>query len=202
MVATAESFSADIVGGPVVRAFDRPAPKGVERHPLFGSISAVTGKLDIIHGSGNCLISSRVFRELERPSFDLGFNFLGGGDMDFFTRCKRAGFTFAWSAEALITEFVPEDRMAPAWIMTRSLRTGIINYSIDRVRAPGLAGSVRLAAKNVVSLGLSVIRSVTTLFTTRHLLPATHPVLMSAGRVMASFGITLSPYKAPKKPAP
>ena len=199
MVATAQTFGVDIVGGPVVREFDRPASEGVKHHVLYGSIDAPTGIVDQIHGSGNCLISRKVFEQLDNPQFDVQFNFLGGGDMDFFTRCRRAGFKFAWSAEALITEFVPESRMVPTWIMMRSLRTGIINYSIDRVRNPGLKGGTLLAAKNVVSLGLSLVRAATILLKTRQPLPASHPILMSVGRVLASFGVTLSPYKAPQK---
>ncbi|MDS7597790.1 polysaccharide biosynthesis UDP-hexose transferase UppJ [Agrobacterium tumefaciens] len=199
MVKTAKSFGADIVGGPVNREFDVPAPKSVLAHPLFGSIEAPTGRVDQIHGSGNCLISRRVFDTLPKPEFDVQFNFLGGGDMDFFTRCRHAGFSFAWSAEAIIIEYVPETRMAPRWIMTRSLRTGIINYSIDRANRPGLKGGVLLAAKNAVSLGLSLIRAVSALARTGSLLPATHPPLMSVGRVMASLGVTLTPYKAVKK---
>lgn len=196
MVRTAETLGVDIVGGPVVRSFDKPASKAVELHPLFGSIEAKTGAIDIIHGSGNCLISKRVFETLEKPQFDVRFNFLGGGDMDFFTRSKRAGLRFGWSAEAIITEFVPVERMEPKWIMTRSLRTGIINYSIDRARRPGLKGAALLHAKNVVSLGLSLVRAISVFAKTGQALVATHPVLMSVGRVLASFGITLSPYKA------
>jgi glycosyltransferase involved in cell wall biosynthesis len=196
MVRTAESLNVDIVGGPVIRAFDKPASKGVELHPLFGSIEAKTGPVDMIHGSGNCLLSKRVFERLEKPQFDVQFNFLGGGDMDFFTRSKRAGLRFGWSAEAIITEFVPVERMEPKWIMTRSLRTGIINYSIDRARRPGLQGAVLLQAKNVISLGLSLVRAVSVFAKTGEPLVATHPVLLSVGRVLASIGITLSPYKA------
>ncbi|MBB2907227.1 glycosyltransferase involved in cell wall biosynthesis [Rhizobium sp. RAS22] len=199
MVSAAKSFDADIVGGPVNREFDAPASRAVLSHPLFGSIEAPTGPVDQIHGSGNCLISRRVFETLQRPEFDVRFNFLGGGDMDFFTRCRKAGFKFAWNANALIIEYVPESRMAPRWIMERSLRTGIINYSIDRARRPGLRGGLLLAAKNAVSLCLSLFRAVSTLLKTGSLLPATHPPLMSVGRVMASLGITLTPYKAPAK---
>lgn len=200
MVRTAETLGADIVGGPVVRSFDQPASRAVEQHPLFGSIEAKTGLVDMIHGSGNCLLSKSVFERLDKPQFDVQFNFLGGGDMDFFTRSKRAGLRFGWSAEALITEFVPVERMEPKWIMTRSLRTGIINYSIDRARMPGLKGAVLLQAKNVVSLGLSLGRAVSAFAKTGQFLVATHPVLLSVGRVLASLGITLSPYKAKPEP--
>lgn len=199
MVSAAKSFGVDIVGGPVNREFDAPASKAVLSHPLFGSIEAPTGLVEQIHGSGNCLISRRVFESLPKPEFDVQFNFLGGGDMDFFTRCRKAGFKFAWNAHALIIEYVPESRMAPRWIMERSLRTGIINYSIDRARRPGLKGGLLLAAKNAVSLCLSLVRAVSAGLKTGAWLPATHPPLMSIGRVMASLGITLSPYKAPAK---
>lgn len=199
MISAAKSFDADIVGGPVNRQFDAPASKAVLAHPLFGSIEAPTGPVDQIHGSGNCLLSRRVFETLEKPEFDVRFNFLGGGDMDFFTRCRKAGFKFAWSAQAVIIEYVPETRMAPRWIMERSLRTGIINYSIDRARRPDLKGAVLLAAKNAVSLCLSLPRAVSALVRTGSLLPATHPPLMSMGRIMASLGLTLTPYKATQK---
>ncbi|MNT55214.1 hypothetical protein D3C72_1924330 [compost metagenome] len=84
--------------------------------------------------------------------------------------------------------------------MTRSLRTGIINYSIDRARMPGLKGAILLQVKNAVSLGLSLVRAVSAFVKTGQLLVATHPVLLSVGRVLASIGITLSPYKATPKP--
>jgi hypothetical protein len=52
--------------------------------------------------------------------------------------------------------------------------------------------------KNVISLGLSLPRALLLGVKTRRFLPASHPVLMSLGRVLASFGITLSPYQAKK----
>src|SRR5690606_2194303 len=143
------------VGGPVLRRFALEAPRGVSQHPMFLSLDAESGIIKQIHGSGNCLISVEVVNGLATPAFDPQFNFLGGGDMDFFTRCREAGFKTAWSGKAIIYEDVPASRMEPRWIMERSLRTGIINYNIDKSRRPGLKGTVLLLAKNVVSLGLS-----------------------------------------------
>jgi glycosyltransferase involved in cell wall biosynthesis len=196
MVGAAKSFNADIVGGPVRRRFEMPAPASVSEHPLFMSIETKSGLISQIHGSGNCLLSRRVFDTLENGRFDPQFNFLGGGDMDFFTRCRKAGLVSAWSSEALIYEDVPASRMAPKWIMERSLRTGIINYSIDRAHRPGAKGAMLLMLKNIVSLGLSIPRAMIALIRSREWLIASHPVLMSIGRMLASFGITLSPYKA------
>jgi glycosyltransferase involved in cell wall biosynthesis len=199
MVETAKKYEADLVGGSVVRFFDKPAPGAVSRHPVFAAATAeTTGLVKIIHGSGNCLITRRVFETLQDPEFDLRFNFLGGGDIEFFTRCKRAGFRFAWCEEAGISEYVPEGRMSSSWLIMRSLRTGVINYSVDRAQTGNLPGRLFLVGKNAGSLGLSVIRAAKVLFRTGHLLPATYPILVSTGRILGSFGLTLNPYKAAK----
>lgn len=195
MVGAAKRFGADIVGGPVSRVFDQPVEEFIRAHPLFGSIEAPTGPVPIIHGSGNCLIARRVFDRLEQPRFDPHFNFLGGGDMDFFTRAKAAGCRFAWCEEAGITEFVAADRLSAGWLMNRSIRTGTINYTMDSLRASTLARRLLLPGKNVISLGLSLGRMAGILIRTGRPLSATHPMLMSIGRIMGSFGIVPTPYK-------
>ena len=49
-----------------------------------------SGPVPVIYGCGNCLITRSVFATLADPAFDLRFNFLGGGDTDFFMRCRRS----------------------------------------------------------------------------------------------------------------
>lgn len=196
MVGTAERSGAQIVGGPVRRVYSAAVPEGVARHPLFHSIEAETGPVEIIHGSGNCLIGRDVFERLGAPFFDPAFNFLGGGDMDFFTRARALGFGFAWAGDALVWEDVLAERLSARWIMSRSLRTGAINYAIDRKRRPGAGGWMVLAGKNVLSLARGLVRFAGTCMHTRTMLPASHWVLMPVGRVLASFGWSTAPYKA------
>jgi len=192
MVATARKEDADIVGGPVLRQFDLPVPAAIARHPLFVSIDGVTRQVDQIHGSGNCLIRRRVFARMAQPPFDARFNFLGGGDMEFFTRCKEAGFSTWWCEEAVVHEFVPAERVSAAFLVKRSIRTGSINYVIDRLHKP----AALVLAKNAGSLGLGLLRSLGLLVRTGSLLGASHPFLMSVGRVVASLGVLPQPYKA------
>ncbi|HWV21480.1 MAG TPA: glycosyltransferase [Devosia sp.] len=192
IVETAKKENADIVGGPVRREFDVPVPEAIARHPLFVSIEGVTRAIDQIHGSGNCLIRRRVFAQMAQPPFDTRFNFLGGGDMEFFTRARRAGFSTWWCEEAVVHEFVPAERVSARFLLKRSLRTGGINYVIDRMNKP--AGQV--LAKNIGSLGLGFFRSLGLLLRTGSLLGASHPFVMSVGRVVASFGVLPQPYKA------
>lgn len=193
IVATAKKENADVVGGPVLRRFDVPVPTAIAQHPLFISIDGVTRKVDQIHGSGNCLIRRRVFAHMPVPPFDTRFNFLGGGDMEFFTRCKRAGFSTWWCEEAVIHEFVPAERVSARFLTKRSIRTGSINYMVDRTHMSAAAA----VAKTVVSMGLGAGRSVVALVRTRSLLGGSHPFLVSLGRVVASLGFLPKPYKAP-----
>jgi GT2 family glycosyltransferase len=165
----------------------------VTQHLLFGSIEGSTRAIDQIHGSGNCLIRRRVFAGLASPLFDVRFNFLGGGDMEFFTRCRKAGFKTWWCAEAVIREFVPEERVSARFLMTRSLRTGSINYVIDRIHS---TSAIRVIAKNALSLGAGCVRSMALFLRTRRLLPASHPLLVSLGRTLASLGFLPTPYRA------
>ncbi|AYD02575.1 glycosyltransferase [Neorhizobium sp. NCHU2750] len=196
MVATARRTGVEIVGGPVIRQFDVPVSEAVSRHSLYGFIGGPTRAVPVIHGTGNCLIRRDVFSRLADPLFDVTFNFLGGGDMDFFARCRTAGCRFWWCEEAVIYETVAEERTSARWLMRRSVRTGSINYEIDRKRATSSLAVAGLHAKNVISLGLSLFKAIGILARTRHLLPATHPPLMSVGRFTASFGFLPAPYKA------
>lgn len=193
IVDTARREGADIVGGPVVRQFEVPVSDAVTQHLLFSSIEGSTRGIDQIHGSGNCLIHRRVFAGLASPLFDVRFNFLGGGDMEFFTRCRKAGFKTWWCAEAVIREFVPEERVSARFLMTRSLRTGSINYVIDRIHS---TSAIRVIAKNALSLGAGFLRSMALFLRTRRLLPASHPLLVSLGRTLASLGFLPTPYRA------
>ncbi|PXA96917.1 glycosyl transferase family A [Nostoc sp. 3335mG] len=195
IVGTAKLEDADVVGGPVLRRFEGPVADAIARHPLFFSIDGETRAVEQIHGSGNCLIRRRVFERMPVPPFDTRFNFLGGGDMEFFTRCRRQGFKSWWSASAVVHEFVPAERANARFLARRSIRTGGINYVIDRMSMPAAVAM----AKNVGSLGLGFFRSAGLLLRTGSPILASHPFLMSVGRIGASLGFLPQPYKARRK---
>jgi len=196
MVRSARKSGADIVGGPVLRRFDGPADRSQQLHPLFNSPAYPSGFVPSLYGSGNCLIARQVFEALDEPEFDLRFNFLGGGDMDFFSRCQRRGFKTFWNSHAVAVETVPKQRMAMPWILRRALTTGVINYTIDRKRHPDKLGYAALWIKNLLSLLLSLVRACRLFVKTGHWLPASFPVLVSVGRSMGALGFAPAPYKA------
>jgi GT2 family glycosyltransferase len=197
MVRAAEATGADVVGGPVLQRFDE-AQRELQRHPAFRPAYDITGPVPIIYGCGNCLITRSVLERLGSPAFDLRFNFLGGGDVDFFTRCRRRDMNFLWISEAIITEAVPESRTRPSWIALRGLRIGAINYHVQRKGAQTPWQRLRLAVKVLALLPLSLFRGGALLVTERKPLIALHPMIVAAGGLLAAFGIEPQPYKASK----
>jgi GT2 family glycosyltransferase len=198
MVRAAEATGADVVGGPVLQRFDDEAKSGLQRHPAFRPAYDASGPVPIIYGCGNCLIRRPVFDKLGSPSFDLRFNFLGGGDVDFFTRCRRQGMKFLWMAEAVVVETVPDTRTRPSWLALRGLRIGAINYHVQRKVAETPWLRARLAAKLLALLPLSLFRAVRLFLTERKPLIALHPMIVAAGGLLAAIGIEPQPYKASK----
>lgn len=198
MVCAAETTGADIVGGPVLPEFDDGRKRGLRRHPAFAPAYDASGPVPVIYGCGNCLIRRPVFTRLADPAFDLRFNFLGGGDTDFFWRCRLAGMKFHWIEEAVITETVPEGRTNLRWIALRGLRIGAINYHVQRKAARTVGRRLRLAAKTLAMLPLSFVHAGRLAFTEQKALIAMHPMAVAAGSALAAMGIEPQPYKASK----
>ena len=198
MVRTAEVTGADVIGAPVLQRFDDETKRELQRHPAFRPAYDASGPVPIIYGCGNCLIKRSVLHKLGNPAFDLRFNFLGGGDVDFFTRCRRNGMKFHWVAEAVIDETVPDTRTRAGWIALRGLRIGAINYHVQRkvARTPWLRA--RLAAKVLALLPLSLFRAIGLFLTEHRTLIALHPMIVAAGGILAAVGIEPQPYKASK----
>jgi len=188
MVAAACDRNADIVGGPVVPEFPADAPEALLRHPIYWPAFEKSGFVPMIYGSGNCLIARRAFERLGDPNFDLRYNYLGGGDTDFFTRCRAAGLVFYWEQAAQIVETVPAERLQPGWILRRGLRIGAINFRIDAAKGGALRDRARLIAKNLTLVPVSLVRSLKLALRRKPLLVALHPIVIAIGRILAAFG--------------
>ena len=195
MLQAAEATGADVVGGPVFPDFHDDGKRGLSRHPAFRPAYDKSGAVPLIYRCGNCLIRRGVFAKLANPTFDLRFNFLGGGDCDFFVRCSQAGMKFHWVAEAVITETVPQNRTSLGWLALRGLRIGAINYHVQLKAARTTGARVRLSAKMLASLPLSVFRAARLILTEGAVI-ALHPMAVAAGSALAAIGVELQPYKA------
>lgn len=197
MVRTAEATGADVVGGPVLPVFEDESKPWLVRHPAFCPTYEYSGAVPLIYGCGNCLITRAAFERSSRPAFDLRFNFLGGGDCDFFVRCRDAGMLFHWTAEAVISETVPRSRTSSGWIAKRGLRIGAINYRVQYKAAKTALARARVFAQMLGRLPLALLRTARLLPTSKAVV-AMHPLLVAFGSALAAFGFDPQPYKASK----
>lgn len=200
LLAAARNSGADIIGGPQLPMFeDADGAKRFSRHPVFRSAHGSTGGAGLITSTGNCLIGAHVLRHMQPDFLDERFNFLGGGDTDFFTRCRGRGFTFHWCQEAEVHETVPSRRTERSWITARSVRNGLISALIQRKHTPGLWGRLKVMAKSLALLGASPFRSVLLAVQTGSLYNGSYHMMVAAGRVLAEFGYTIEQYRQPEK---
>ncbi|MEA2484282.1 MAG: hypothetical protein QOC55_2229 [Thermoleophilaceae bacterium] len=195
MVAAARDHQCDIVGGPVLPIFGCIAG-AQRRHPVFQPAYSASGPVPMIYGSGNCLITRAAFERLGTSHFDPSFNFLGGGDTEFFTRAKAAGLRFFWAQHAVVHEIVGPERVAPVWILKRGLRIGAINYRIDRLAAPTRRARSKVLVKNAGVAAFAAYKALGLLLRRAPPLEALHPLLIALGRWLACFGIYPEQYRA------
>ena len=198
MVSAAETTGADVVGGPVWPDFHDDLKRGLRRHPAFAPAYQESGPVPLIFGCGNCLIRRPAFARVGAPAFDLRFNFLGGGDVDFFSRCRRLGMRFHWVAEANISETVPQNRTSLSWLITRGLRIGAINYHVQRKATQTVWSRTRLAFKLLAAFPISLTKALCSVLTERKAVIAVHPMTVAVGSALAAIGIEPQPYKASK----
>jgi GT2 family glycosyltransferase len=193
MISAARSHGCDVVGGPVLPVFDR-GDQPYRDHPVFWPAYTASGSVPMIYGSGNCLITRAAFERVG-SFFDPGFNFLGGGDTEFFTRAKAAGLRFFWSQEAVVRESVGMDRVTPAWILKRGLRIGAINYRIERLHSANVAARAKVLAKNAGIVGFAAYKALRLLLTGSPLLQILHPLIVALGRWLGCVGIYPEQYR-------
>jgi glycosyltransferase involved in cell wall biosynthesis len=195
IVAAARAQNVDIVGGPALPRFPKGAPRGALEHPIYWSAYSKSGPVPIIYGSGNFLIRREAWARLANPDFDLRYNFLGGGDADFFARCRRAGLTFYWEQGARVDEIVPAKRLGIRWMLQRGLRIGAVNYSVEMGAAASWLGRLRPALKSAAIVPLAFLRAARLTLAGKSPMVALHPIIIAAGRILAAFGIEPEQYR-------
>ena len=195
IVAAQESSGADLVGGPVLPRFETPDAGRFSDHPVFKPYYTASGPVPFLYGSGNFVMRASVLDRLGQPYFDPVFDFVGGGDLDFFKRARDAGFSAWFEPAARAIETVPPSRTNLRWVIARSLRYGAINYMIERKNARRPGERWRIALKSGALLGVGLGRALSRLATTRDPLIAAHPMLEAIGRVTAQAGLRPEQYR-------
>ena len=198
-VTAARTAPAELFGGSVTSVFDDASRAWLSAHPVFRSHYDASGPIPMLYSSANYLIRRSVLEKLGFPFLDESFDFTGGGDTDFFTRAKAAGFRFWWVQEAAQRETMPERRSEFGWINARGLRNGAISAAIERRQKPGTAGRLRVLAKSLALLGASVPRGLALGIRTRSGLIGLYHAQVAIGRLMSEFGVANEQYRKPEK---
>lgn len=189
---------AELFGGSVTPAFEDASRAWLAAHPVFRSHYAASGPIPLLYSSANYLIRREVLERLGFPFLDEAFDFTGGGDSDFFSRAKAAGFRFWWVQEAAQRETMPARRTQFDWIHARALRNGAISAAIERRRHPGMAGRLRVLAKSLALLAAAPPRGLALGLRTGSFLIGLYHAQVAAGRLLSEFGVGNEQYRKPE----
>ncbi|MGY4397543.1 GT2 family glycosyltransferase [Sphingomonas sp. UYAg733] len=141
LIACQSDTGADVVGGAVLREMDGDVAGWAARHPLLQPKSrGASGPVALIDSTANVLIQAAALRTMGDRPFDERMALTGGSDKQLFTRMQRAGYSFGWSEEAVVTELIPASRVSAQWLLMRGYRVGMTDmriaiYHSSRVRA-------------------------------------------------------------------
>lgn len=192
---TLEDTKSDIVGGPQLQQFHEGTADVWKRHPVFKPHYDTTGTVPILYSSGNVVIKREVIDAMPRPFLDPQFNFIGGGDSDFYRRCAVKGFRFAWCNEAPVFEDVPERRATFRWVNARSYRNGAISAIIETRIHNNRAKTI---FKSFLLLAASPFRSLKSAIEQKSLIIGLYHMQIAFGRLLAEFGIINEQYRNPE----
>ncbi len=199
MTEMAQQTGTDFVGAPQHPIFeDNGNPKWAS-HPVFRPPYDRGGTVPILYSSGNVLIATKRLKNHGHPWLDERFNFLGGGDSDFYSRCRSVGATFSWAPDGGVDETTPKRRTELSWLNSRSLRNGSISALIEKKAATSAIDHVRRLAKSLLLLAASPYRSLMMFVKTRVLTFALNPMNVALGRLLMEFGFANEQYRAADK---
>lgn len=195
----ASTSQAELFGGSVTPEFEDASRGWLSAHPVFRSHYQASGPVPMLYSSANYMIRREVLEHLGFPFFNEDFDFTGGGDTDFFTRAKAAGFRFWWVQEAAQRETMPARRSEFGWITARALRNGALSAAIERRSHPGLAGRLRVLGKSLLLLAACAPRGLSLGLKTRSLLIGLYHAQVAIGRLLWEIGVRHEPYRTPEK---
>jgi glycosyltransferase involved in cell wall biosynthesis len=131
MINVAQTYNADIVGGPVFPVFDDP-DHWLAKSGLYAPARNQTGPVAMVYGAGNMLIKRGVLEQYLDEPFLHAFAFTGGSDYDFFWRCRNDGRSFAWADDATVRETMPPSRTSVGYLLRRKFRNGTEATRLER----------------------------------------------------------------------
>jgi succinoglycan biosynthesis protein ExoM len=195
LIKVALRYDVDIVGGPVFPVFDAP-DHWLAKSGLYEPIRFNTGPVSLIYGTGNMLIRRSTLEQYLEEPFLHDFAFTGGGDEEFFWRCRRDGRSFAWADDAQVFETTPQSRTTVGYLLRRRFRSGTGATRVERKFAGNVVGTARrwckaigLICTGTLSLPIAALGGRPTIMRSLTL------AARGTGRIAAEFGILYEEYR-------
>jgi glycosyltransferase involved in cell wall biosynthesis len=195
MVGVALQCRAEIVGGPVFPVFDAP-DHWLARSGVYAPTRYLTGPVPMIYGAGSMLIRRDTLELYLDEPFKHDYAFTGGGDEEFFYRCREDGRSFAWADEAHVFETMPLSRTTVGYVLRRRFRKGTGATRVERMAARNVIGTTARWCKGLGLIGSAILTLPITAFGGRR--GIMHSLTLGArgaGRIAAEFGILYEEYR-------
>ncbi|HXX03134.1 MAG TPA: glycosyltransferase family 2 protein [Xanthobacteraceae bacterium] len=195
MVRVALRYNVDIVGGPVFPVFDLP-DHWLAKSGLYAPTRYETGPVPMIYGAGSMLIRRATLEQYLDEPFLHEFAFTGGGDEEFFHRCRRDGRSFAWADEAHVFETVPPSRITTGYLLRRKFRSGGGATRVERELFGAILGAPRRFFKAASLLGLGILSlPIAALRGRTAIMRSLFLTARGSGRIAAELGILYEEYR-------
>jgi succinoglycan biosynthesis protein ExoM len=136
IIATQGATGADAIFGPIQAVLPRNLPDRAFFQSFFSrdwrldDRADVTGRAAHLGTNNSAFVRATCFATDEAFAPDLGT--IGGEDSLLLRALVRAGRRFAWSADALVAEVVPDERANYAYVRRRRFRSGQIRTLVSR----------------------------------------------------------------------
>jgi len=195
MIRVAAQCGADIVGGPVFPIFDIP-DHWLARSGLYAPTRFATGPVSMIYGTGSMLIRRATLEQYLDEPFKHDYAFTGGGDEEFFYRCRRDGCRFAWADDAHVFETMPAARTTMSYVLWRRFRKGTGATRVERKFAGTIGGAIRRWCKALGLIGSGTLSlPIMALGGRSAMMRSLVLAARGAGRIAAEFGILYEEYR-------
>src|SRR5262249_50809590 len=123
---------------------------------------AASGPCTLIYGAGNSLMTRGVLAH----GFDPCANESGGEDDLLFAAARREGARFAWAADAVVREHVPQQRLSARYALRRAFaygqgpcETAFATRNMAVLARHVVVGAAQLAAFAPLALALWLIKT-------------------------------------------
>jgi glycosyltransferase involved in cell wall biosynthesis len=189
------AHTAEIVVGPVIPIFQPSVPKWIREGGFFERPRAQTGSKLALAGTNNILLRQSLLKRLS-PTFS--DDFPSGSDTHFSLRLSKYRIPIYWADDALVMEYVPEERATLKWILRRAYRGGNSYVRAERQVVGSGSAPSRLAKamfRIVGGLGLALLGTVSIRRVT--VVKGLQSLALGAGMWAGLFGVAFNEYKRP-----